>query len=55
MSEGGKQDVGITIIEPGAEISTTLAAGLVVQISNLPDGMQAANDDNAQSQSDSGS
>jgi hypothetical protein len=85
MSEGGKQDVGITIknegqdaqpllfaringhaeggpqvvdqaiIDPGAEIQTTLAAGLVVQISNLPDGMQAANDDNAQSQSDSGS
>lgn len=77
MSEGKKQDVGITIINegqdsrrvvfariedldtgpvvrdeavlaPGQEIRTTLRAGLVVQLATMPEGLEAANDDQVQ-------
>lgn len=78
MSEGKKQDVGITIVnegqdaqrvlfaridgtdesnpqvldnivlEPGQEVKTTIRAGLIVQVVTLPEGMEAANDDQVQ-------
>ena len=52
QGDGGPQVVDEAIIEPGEEIQTTLAAGLVVQLAMPP---AAANDESAESPSASGS